>query len=92
MMQQEFWQKEVRSRPLASRLAYIESHFPGSYGCGWEEGIFYALPAEDAQILQALWEETYLEVYGRNPSPDDGPARRHTLKVLRKGVPPAAGR
>jgi hypothetical protein len=75
--QQEFWRQEVQSRPIENRLAYIESHFPGSYGCGFEEGIFYPLPAEDAGILQSLWEETYREIFGRRASPDkDGPAAK----------------
>jgi hypothetical protein len=73
--QQEFWRSQVRSLPLHRRLAYIESHFPGSYGCGWEEGIFYRLPTEDASILQSLWTETYVQVFGKRPDAEAGPRR-----------------
>jgi len=73
MTQQEFWRGEVERLPLASRLAYIENQFPGSYGCGWDEGTFYPIPQEDAAILQALWEETFVALHGKAPDRGAGP-------------------
>ena len=71
--QEQFWRKQVESRPLADRLAHICTHFAGSHGCGWEEGIFYPLPAEDGRILRQLWRETYLEIFGHLPTDGEGP-------------------
>jgi hypothetical protein len=76
-LQLNFWRKEVESRPLEARLAYIESQFPGSYGCGFEEDIFYPLPIEDKEILQGLWDETYLKIFGKPPGPHEGPGRNN---------------
>ena len=72
-LQERFWRNQTQKIALERRLAYIESHFPGSYACGWEQDIFYPLPHEDTLILQRLWVETYMQVFGRAPHPHEGP-------------------